>query len=374
MFKPQQPYDLQQLPPKIDLNKHPKLMNLLNLHNSALQAVSELNGALREIENPDIFLNTFYLQESISSNAVENIYTTIESALEDETKPDEERKRENKEVLNYRTALAAGIKTAEKYGLTTRTIKGIHKELNVAKGKPGEYRKGQNNIANRKKDGTIEIIYTPPLGQNVEDLIANWEKFVANDNAFFSLIKTAISHYQFEAIHPFEDGNGRTGRILMVLQLMQESLLTYPAFFISSYLSEHDDHYKKLLLQVSADAEWWSYIEFMLTGFQMQALKTRIAILNLKKARKDLRDYLFKHEKSPIQQRSIRLVVDHIFQYPTTHPRFMERQTGIHWQTCSKYLKGLKAEGILREHPQGKYKFFRNQRALDAMVVKLPKS
>jgi Fic family protein len=370
MFNPSEPHTLKKLPPGFTLQEHPNLMAFLTLHNNALQAISELNGALREIESPEIFLNTFYLKESISSSAVENIHTTIESALEDETKPDEERKKENKEVLNYRKALMAGVESAEKYGLASRTIKEIHRELNVKKGWPGEYRRIQNSIANRKRDGSVEILYTPPVAPQVEDLIGNWERFAANDNVFFPLIKAAICHYQFEAIHPFEDGNGRTGRIMMVLQLMQDELLAYPAFFISSYLSEHDESYKERLLNVTRNNDWWGFIEFILEGFQMQALKTRIAILNLKKARKELRDFLFKSEKKPIQQRSVRLVVDHIFQYPTTHPKFMERQTGIHWQTCSKYLKALKAVGVLKEHPQGKYKFFRNQRALDAMVAK----
>lgn len=369
-YDPQKPFELNNLPPNISIKDHPDLMGLMNLHNEALQAISQLEGALRDLDNPEMFLSSFYLQESISSNAVENIHTTIESVLEDQTKPSNERGQANKEVMHYRAALIGGRKSLASFGLSSRTVKAVHKQLSVSKGVPGEYRKVQNAIANKKRDGADERIYTPPKWQSVEDLIGNWEKFAANNIAFFPLIKIAICHYQFEAIHPFEDGNGRTGRILMILQMLEQKILSYPALFLSGYLSENEKLYKDLLLKVTVENDWWSFLEFMLKAFAIQSLKTRIGILNLKKVKKDLKGSLFNMEIKPIRKNNISAVVDHIFSNPITHARFMEKDLKIHWQTCGRYLRALAKAGILQEEQSGKYKFFRNPRVFEAIVVK----
>ncbi len=370
MFRANSPYDLKYLPPPFSISDHPDLLKLMNLHNDALQAISKLAGALDDIERPQLFLSTFYLNESISSNAVENIHTTIISALVDETKPVDERTKENKEVMKYREALLEGTVSLKKYGLSSRTIKAIHLKLNVDKGNPGEFRKVQNQIGNKRKDGTFEVIYTPPEWTKTEDLVSNWEKFILNDKTFFPLIKVAICHYQFEAIHPFEDGNGRCGRILMIAQLLHENLLDYPALFISSYLSDHEDLYKSLLLNVTTKGEWWPFIEFMLQGFAVQAYKTQIGIYQLKNAKKEIKTQLFNLTENPIRKNNISSVLDHIFLHPITHAKFMERDLGIHWQTCAKYLRALALMGILIEERAGKYKFFKNKKAFDALVVK----
>lgn len=370
MYKPEVPFNLSELPPPCTLQTHPDLMAILQLHNSALQAVAELQGALKDLDRPELFLSAFYLNESISSNAVENIHTTIVSALVDETKPLSERSSENKEVLNYRAALLEGTKSLKKFGLSSRTIKTIHLKLKITKGTPGEFRKLQNQIGNKKKDGSYEVIYTPPEWTRVDELLNNWENFVLNDKNFFPLIRVAICHYQFEAIHPFEDGNGRCGRILMINQLLHEELLSYPALFISGYLSEHEDLYKSLLLKVTKNGDWWPYIEFMLRGFAIQALKTQIGISQLKAAKKEVKTHLFELKDNRLRKTSVSAVLDHIFLHPVTHAKFMERDLGIHWQTCAKYLRELAKMKILKEQKDGKYKFFRNQKAFDALVVK----
>lgn len=374
MYNPNLPFNLKELPPPITLSGHPQLMSILNLHNEALQAISQLEGALNDLDRPDLFLSTFYLNESISSNAVENIHTTIVSALADQTKPIEERSKENKEVLNYREALLQGSHSLEKFGLSSRTIKAIHLKLKINKGNPGEFRRIQNQIGNRKKDGILEVIYTPPLANKIDDLINNWEKFILEDESFFPLIKASICHYQFEAIHPFEDGNGRCGRILMIIQLLQDRLLRYPALFISEYLSDHEDRYKKLLLNVTTEGEWWPFIEFMLTGFVVQARKTQIGILQLKLAKKEVKTLLFSLTENPIRKSNVTAVLDHIFHNPVTHAKFMERELGIHWQTCAKYLRELAKLEVLIEEKDGKYKFFRNQKAFNALIIKKKKN
>ena len=234
-------FDLPRLPPtNLSIGQHPDFEQLMKLYNSALQNISELNGALQEVENPELLLHTFYLHESIKSSAIENIHTTIESVLEDESNMEREKgkvRKVNKEVIRYRAAITEGQKQMKKYGLSSRTIKSIHKTLGITKGNPGEFRKTQNNLSSESSDGTI-IIYTPPIASHVNDLIGNWEHYVNENEDSFPLIKTAICHYQFEAIHPFLDGNGRTGRILLVLQLIREGMLDFPVLFISSYLNK----------------------------------------------------------------------------------------------------------------------------------------
>ena len=367
MYNPRQPFDLRELPPPIKLETHPNLNKFFHLTMGAQKAISELNGLLSRLDNPDLLLSSLYLQESVSSNAVENIHTTIASALEDETKPERERSSANKEVLNYRDALLAGHKSLEKYGLSSRTIKAIHKKLKVTRGVPGEYREQQNNLTNELPDGTRQVIYTPPVHTNIPRLLGNWENFVDKNDQFTSLVKTAICHYQFEAVHPFEDGNGRTGRILMILQLVQDDQLDYPALFISSYLSKHEERYKKLLLEVTSRRKWWEFIEFVILGFAVQATETLIALNYLELGRLELIAKLRVDDDNVVKSSSIETVINHLFTNPTTHAKFMESETGIHWQTCTKYLNYLSKLKILSQEKRGRYRLYSNNLAIKAL-------
>ena len=293
MFLPERPFDLEELPPQLNIQHHPNFRKFMELYLRAQKNISELNGSLREIEN----LNPLYLlHESTYSSAIENIDTTIESVLEDETKPQQERKANNKEVIKYKEAIIRGYKSMKEFSLSSRTIKAIHKKLELPKDIPGEFRKSQNHIAHKTGEKTT-IIYTPPQINYLNNLLSNWESFVhKKDTAFFPLIRVVISHYQFEAIHPFEDGNGRTGRILMVLQLILEEMLEFPVLFISGYLSENDRKYKELLLNITKEGQWWEFIEFMLQGFSEQALKTKSFLSTMKNNRKKLKDYLYNND------------------------------------------------------------------------------
>lgn len=367
MFNPKAPFSLEKLPPPVNFENCPNLVATIQLMNDAQKQISELKGSLDQISNPGLFLNPFYLHESIQSNAVENIHTTIESAMKDELKPVNERKRENKEIINYRTALLNGWASQKKFGLSTRTIKTIHQHLNVERGEPGELRKIQNQIANKTRNGTTEILYTPPIAAHVEKLLSNLEFYADRNNDLLPLIKIAICHYQFEAIHPFEDGNGRTGRILMVLQFLQENLLSHPVLFISSYLSKYESEYKKLLLEVSKNGAWWDFISFMVNGFAIQAMRTKITLLKLDKLKFQLREKLYNDENSNIRKANIDLVTNHLFQNPFTNAQHMAKSTNIHWQTCAKYLTFLAAKNFLEKEKSGRYVIYANLSVLDAM-------
>lgn len=371
MYNPKLPFNLKGLPPPVSLKTHPDINSFFIITNKAQQSISELKGSLSNINKPEILLNSLYLQESVSSNAVENIHTTIESALEDGAKPERERSDNNKEVISYRDALLEGHKSLNKFGLSSRTIKAIHKNLNVKRGVPGEFRQQQNSITNIGANGSLEVIYTPPISKNIDSLLSNWENFADKNIDFVSLIKAAICHYQFEAIHPFEDGNGRTGRILLVLQLLQEDLLDYPALFISGYLNQYEGLYKKLLLEVTTKNNWWQFIEFMIIGFGYQAATTTQSLMKLDLARLNLMQKLSEDESRTIKKSSVESVVNHIFENPTTHSKFMESEIGIHWQTCTKYLNYLSKMKILSQEKRGRYRFYSNDLAVSALKQSL---
>ncbi len=340
-YNPDIPHKLALLPPNINIQEHPSFSKFMLIHHEAQKHISELNGMLARIKNPSIFLNIFYLQESIKSSSIENIKTELSSVLDDSLKPEQYRSDTSKEVMRYSQAIMEGWKSMNQYSLTTRTIQTIHKNLMV-KSNPGEYRKQQNYIKSQKGQEQT-VLYTPPSADKVNELMSNWEKFVHSDDPeFFPLLKTIICHYQFEAIHPFEDGNGRTGRILMVLQLVLYKLLSGPILFISDYLYQHNNKYKELLLNVTKDGHWWKFIEFMLESYTVQAKKTKKIIENLEEAKKIIKRYLYNnYSKMGLAESRIENIVEHIFRYPRTNPATMATELRMSRQTCSKYLKSL---------------------------------
>ena len=367
MFHPEQPYDLPLLPPADVVQNTPMLMNL---YMEALQHISKLDGALKEMDTAHALFPFLALQEPVDSSQIEAIYTTVESVLEDTVKPKQERSASNKEVIHYKEALTAGHHSMKEYNLSSRTIKAIHKALNVASGEPGHFRQQQNYLMRENHNEKITI-YTPPLASQLPQLLSNWENFVHNDQTFFPLLKIAISHYQFEAIHPFADGNGRTGRILMVLQLVLEGLLEFPYIFISDYINRRSEEYKKLLLNITQHNQWIPFLEFLLKGFSIQAQKTQKALSSLKNERKSLKKQLYEKQSFGISKRNMAAVIDHIFKHPITNAQHMAKETKIHSQTCSKYLAAMSDGGLLTMNKSGTYKFYRNIKALNALKASL---
>ena len=359
-YNPDIPQELALLPPNLKIKDHPNLAEFMLACSEAQRHISELKGMLARIKGSNVFLNSFYLHESIKSSSVENIETELSSVLDDSLKPEQDRSSTNKEVMRYKQAILKGWGYMLEYGLTTRTIKIIHKNLMV-KGNPGEYKKQQNRIVS-KKDQEQTVLYTPPSADTVSELISNWEKFVhSDDQTFLPLLKTIICHYQFEAIHPFEDGNGRTGRILMVLQLVFYNLLNYPVLFISDYLNQYSNEYKEFLLNVTKYGHWWEFIEFMLEGYTVQAKKTKTAIETLENTKKNIKTYLYNNcSKMVLRESMIGGIVDHIFEYPYTTSTNMAKKLRMSRQTCSKYLKNLSDVKLLGVKKVGRNNIYIN--------------
>lgn len=229
----------------------------------------------------------------------------------------------------------------------------------------GDYRSTPNAIQNTK---TKEIIYTPPVQAQIPSLIGNLENYInlnfsTNESDVDPLIKAAISHYQFEAIHPFGDGNGRTGRIIMVLQLIQERVLFLPTLYISGYINKNKSEYYRLLLAVTVDHNWRDYIIFMLNGFYEQAKETKIFALKIK----DLYFELKQELKAKNQKIYSADLLDALFTFPIISPVKLAAEINVHYGTASRYLVQLEKSGVLKSKWMGKYHFFMNKKLLTVL-------
>lgn len=343
LYNPTEPFEVPPLPPRENLETASILKTLVK----AGRQIGELKGHCATVPSPMLLMNLAIAKESVESSRIENIVTTVESVLKDQVLPDSEIKAPDKEVLRYREAMYWGMTNLDQYSISTRLILGIHGKL--IPGSKG-YRKQQNAIMNQR---TEEVIYTPPPATEINRLLQNWENFVNAKDAdppLDPLIRCALAHYQFESIHPFMDGNGRTGRILLVLQLVQEGLLNHPVLYISGFLNKHRSNYYDSLLEVTRDGNWERFILFMLSGFATQAMKTKTKLFEMmtvyEKLKKAIND---NHTKMKAEE-----IADHIFSNVITNPAELARVLGIHYQTASRHLKELSEAQLFKGFKVGK--------------------
>ena len=347
-FRATYPYDLPLLPP-------PNLEYNSTIHYWLLQArteLAELKGYSISLPNPMLLLSPAIIKEAVASSEIENINTTIERVLQQQLFPETEQKIENKEVIRYKEAIIQGFTKMETLSLGNRLIKQIHKAL--LDERSYGYRKLQNHIEN---SSTKKIIYTPPSADKIDSLISNWESYVHDeDDPTDPLIKCIISHYQFEAIHPFNDGNGRTGRILMVLYLIYSNLLHYPILYISGYINRNRAEYYRLLQNVTETQDWLPYIEYMLKAFCWQASETKNQLFSLMA--------LFQKTKTAIKSTCKNVynsdLVEFLFSSPIITPVRLANLMDIHYTTATRYLKELHRNKFLEHKKVGKYQLYMN--------------
>lgn len=349
------PFSLPLLPPPLSTTDFLDV-EMVRLLIKANRALAELNGTCRAIHNPDILLTIPMLQESVASSEIEGIYTTVETALEEQLKSVDEQDPAGKEALRYREAIQAGFKSLVSYSLSNRTILAIHKKLMPSGG--GQFKQQQNQIA---KGRSKEVIYTPPAPNEVPHLMTNWEKYVhSEDKDVDPLIRVAVGHYQFEAIHPFADGNGRTGRILMVLQIVKDQLLDAPILYLSGYLNKHRDTYYRLLSAVTNDGRWMDFIKFTLEAISEQADVTRDVILKMMATREDVKKKL-QTDFATIYSSEL---LEHLFSFPVTYPTHLAEKLGVTYQTASKYLSLLEEGKVLSKRKSGRHVLYYNKALL----------
>lgn len=353
-FDPIRPHDLSLLPPSFN-HKDSKFMALLI---RARVELAELKGYSSGMPNQLLLLSPTILKESIASSGIENINTTMVNVLENQLFPEQEQRQADKEVLRYKSAIIEGFDNLQKYFLSTRTILEIHKIL-LTKSSGGYRRKG----VKIENSTTKETLYTPPEASKINDLLKNLENFMNQEDDIDPLIKAAIIHYQFEAIHPFDDGNGRTGRILMVLYLVKNEILHYPTLYISGYIHKNRPEYYRLLLEVTTKEGWEEYINFMLKGFYLQAKETKDLLFKIKFEYFRFKDEMKKNHKSIYSAD----LVDALFAFPVITPAKLADDLGCNWETARNYLKTLTDDGVLKDRKIRKYHFYMNTKLLNIL-------
>lgn len=351
-WDPKTPYqDLPRLPPKADIESK----NILRKCIEARAALAELKQAAELIPNPSILINTLPLLEAKASSEIENIVTTTDKLFE-HLNSESNADPATKEALRYSTALFQGSQALAKYPLSTRTAEEICSKI---KGVEMRVRRVPGTALANQTTG--EIIYTPPVGEDVlRELLSNWERFLHNETEIDPLIRLAVAHYQFEAIHPFTDGNGRTGRIINSLFLIEQQLLSIPVLYLSRYILERRADYNRLLLSVTRDEAWEAWVEFMLDAVEDTSRWTTNKIAAIRSLAEVTAEYV--KEKLP-RVYSYELV-SLIFELPYCRIGNVVDKGIAKRQTASVYLKQLTEIGVLVENNKLKEKLFINPRLM----------
>ena len=349
VWLPEKPYNtLPVLPP----SDHIETRAVLKQCVAARAILAELKVAANLIPNPAVLINTLPLLEAQASSEIENIVTTADNLFRS-MDADDSADPATREAHRYRRALLEGVKHLQTRPLATQTaemicshIKGV--EMTVRK-LPG------TQLTNA---ATGAVIYTPPDGEGrIRTLLKNWEDFLHADNAQSTLdplVRMAVLHYQFEAIHPFTDGNGRTGRVLNSLFLVQQELLSLPILYLSRYLIAHKSDYYRLLLDVTRSGAWEAWLLYILRGIEQTARWTVEKIDAIRRLMRALTDHLRAHH-AKLYSRDI---IDVIFEHPYCRiSNLVDRDLGTR-QAASRTLHRLVRAGVLQELRVGREKLF----------------
>lgn len=334
------------LPPAAELETKAVLKQCI----TARAALAELKQAAQLIPNQTMLINTLPLLEAKDSSEIENIVTTADQLFQYAQGGDNLANAATKEALRYRTALYAGYQSLAARPLCTatavevcRTIKATDLDIRRTPG---------TQLMN---DRTGEVIYTPPKGEAcLRGLLANWERFLHNQTELDPLVRMAVGHYQFEAIHPFADGNGRTGRVLNILYLIQAELLTLPILYLSRHIIAHKADYYRLLLDSTRTGNLEPWIIFMLQAVEETAKWTTSKIAAIR----TLAEHTTAHVRERLPKIYTRELVDVIFEQPYCRIGNLVEKGIAQRQSASRYLKELTAIGVLSEVQAGKEKLF----------------
>jgi len=329
---------------------------------SAHRQLAELKGVAKSIPNEDILLSTLTLQEAKDSSEIENIITT-QDALYKHTLQAGLSNLATKEVANYSSGVQVGFEVVKKTSLLTlNTLLEI--QATLEKNQAG-FRKVTGTIL--KNEQTGEVIYTPPEPQEIPDLMSDLEQWI-NDTKPQSdpLVQMAIIHHQFESIHPFYDGNGRTGRIINILYLIKMGLLDAPILYLSRYINHSKDDYYRLLQEVRNTQEWESWILYMLKGIELTAEQTITLIQDIKNLLQKQKHEIRENFKFYSQD-----LVNNIFHHPYTKVSFLERDVNVSRATATRYLDALAEHGVLEKHKLGRENYYLNKE-LVSLLFNIP--
>jgi Fic family protein len=337
------------LPPDIELETKTVLKKLTKAH----RALSELKGYANMIPNKNILINAVLINEAKDSSEIENIITTHDELFKAIT-VENYKSPAAKEVVNYRTALWHGYNLVSEKGMITSNMLIAIQQL-IILNRAG-IRKQAGTVL--KNEGTGEIVYTPPVGeQEILKLLANLETYINSDDETDPLVKLAVIHYQFEAIHPFYDGNGRTGRILNILYLVLKGLLDSPILYLSKYIIRNKPDYYRLLNEVTKTGRWEDWVLYVIAGIEETATET----LNLVKSIDAFINKTAAEIKQALPDLYSRELVDLLFFEFYTKNSYLVEGLGISRRTAYTYLSKLLEKGFLQEKKVGKAKIYFNE-------------
>ena len=329
---------------------------------SAHAALAELKGIASTIPNQSILINTLGLQEAKDSSAIENIITTHDDIFKSGLNIDSLKSLNAKEVQNYISALKKGFELVKKNGIiSSNTIIEIQNELE------------KNNAGFRKLPGTSlknsltgEIIYTPPQDvDEINSLMSNLERFI-NDGSicdYDPLLKMAIIHYQFESIHPFYDGNGRTGRIINILYLIIEGLQHLPILYLSNYIIRNKSDYYRLLQQIRDSGDWEEWLLFIVRGVEETSKETISLIIQIRELMKEYKNTLRDNYKFYSQD-----LLNNLFKHPYTKIEFLVNDLKVSRITAASYLNQLAKDGLLRKEKIGAGNYYINEKLFNLLA------
>lgn len=346
------------------LNKLEDIETKAILKASALahRALGELKGLAKTMPNQNILISTLSLKEAKESSEIENIITTQDDLYQSNYSLSYFHGATAKEVHNYAAALDRGFQLIKDTGLlTNNSVKEIQRI--IEENSAGFRTQAGTSLINQK---TNEVVFTPPQSaKEIIILMQDLEKFI-NDSEYADLddlVKMALIHHRFETIHPFYDGNGRTGRILNVLFLTKQGLLDTPILYLSRFINRNKSDYYKLLQEVRNTGEWEPWILYMLKGVEDTAVDTSVTIKNIVSLMREFK--LTLKEKSPkIYSHEL---INNLFKYPYTKIEYVVKDLGVHRNSAGKYLDELCSINLLEKHKRGKENYYLNLKLLEIL-------
>lgn len=330
----------------------------------ARAALASMDEATKRMPNPMVLVNSLSLLEAQASSEIENIVTTTDELFRFAQEATDAASADTKETLRYRAALFGGMVAIRERPLSINTA--IDVCSNIHRREMGVRRLQGTHIGNPK---TRRAIYTPPSGEAVIlDKLANWADFVHTKADLDPLVVMAVAHYQFEAIHPFTDGNGRTGRILNVLQLVSAELLREPILYLSRYIIQNKDEYYRLLLAVTAEAAWEEWILFVLRGIEETATRTLSKIDRIQELQRTIRAEIKEHTSAGSNSDLIEV----LFENPYSRISNVIERCGVSRPTATGWLNSLVSAGALIDIKAGRERLFINHRFMQILSTDDP--
>jgi len=350
-------YSISSFPPETLLESEAVLRALVLAH----RYLAELKGVAHTMPNEGLLISTLSLQEAQSSSEIENIITTQDALYKYQIQPDSA-DPVSKEVAHYVEGLNIGFKRVRHEGmLTLNTILAVQAEL---EGNNAGFRKIPGTVL--KNEQTKQVVYQPPSPEIVPDLMSSLELFMHSDSKLDPLVRMALIHHQFESIHPFYDGNGRSGRIANILYLVKEGLLDTPILYLSRYISQTKSEYYSALQKVRDNNDWEQWLLYMLHGVALTARHTTQLVERIRALLQQYKQQIRNDYKFYSQD-----LINNIFRHPYTKVAFLEHDINVSRATASRYLNTLTADGILRKQKMGNENYYINHALVD-LLFNLP--